>query len=109
MKGPKRLSGILMWGAIFFITFTLLTGWVARQEIVNTQREGCERVKLDRIDNAGGWRAAQRAREAAWRREHEREDLHAARDYAARASRLEARSKINCEKAFEDADLISIP
>lgn len=104
-----QIIRVLGWGMILILSLGILAQWASRQELVEFQRLGCERAKLDRIDNAGGWRAAQRAREAAWRREHEREDLHAARDYAARASRLEARSKINCEKAFEDADLISIP
>jgi len=64
-----------------------------RQDLVQSQRDGCERIKLDRIDNAGGWRAAENARREAG-------DDDVADTYAALATRLERRSKINCAEVY---------
>lgn len=111
------------------IAFLLLVGYVffqsyqGRSDLVQSQRNGCERGKLDRAANAEGWRTAETARvSAAAESMHisieavrklirqtpqpdEVYDLVAARKYDKIAHGLEVRSKINCARAFPKAGL----
>lgn len=90
----------------------------ARADLVASQRAGCKRSKLDRGDNALGWRTAQAARMASLAedlniplkevealipqpaKKDDPPDLTAVRRYNKIAQGLEKRSKINCAKAF---------
>lgn len=90
----------------------------ARVALVDSQRGGCERAKLDRRANAMGWRTAQSARMnsvsesldisifevrkllAEEPKPDDPFDLVAARKYDFIATELEARSMIDCSVAF---------
>lgn len=109
---------------LFVMAYTFITNYNGRQSLVDSQRRGCERSKLDRDANAEGWRAAEKARlntlsttlhipidsiELLINRRplpDDPSDLVAARRYDAIASGLEKRSKIDCDKAFPKASLI---
>jgi hypothetical protein len=81
------------------LVYVLWQSYEGRVDLVNSQRAGCERGKLDRADSAKGWRAAQDlalSNSQPW----------AARTYALIASNLETRSRIDCAKAFPKASLI---
>jgi hypothetical protein len=88
-----------------FVVMLLVLGYVlwqsyeGRVDLVSSQRAGCARGKLDRSDNAKGWRTSQDlalTNGQPW----------AASAYALIASNLEARSRIDCAKAFPKASLI---
>lgn len=90
----------------------------ARHALIASQRGGCQRAKLDRKDNALGWRTAQTARMETLAekldipfkevehlipqpaRKDDPPDLTAIRRYNKLAQGLEDRSEINCAKAF---------
>ena len=78
---------------ILVIGYVFYQSYQGRVEIVHAQRAGCERSKLDRNANAGGWRIAEAARRAEGQTD-------VANHYAAIAAGLEARSRIDCIKAF---------
>lgn len=84
---------------LFIIAFVIWSNYEGRKDLVTSQRRGCERGKLDRNDNAGGWRSAEAARRASG-------DIQVAIQYQALAERLEARGRIDCERAFPKASLI---
>jgi hypothetical protein len=78
------------------IAFVVYSSYQGRVDLVQSQRAGCERGKLDRGANAQGWRIA----EAARRRDGE---FDVANRYHKIADGLEARSQIVCRKVFPDA------
>jgi hypothetical protein len=84
---------------LFVIGYVFFTGYNGRRDLVESQRRGCERGKLDRNANASGWRIAEDAR-----RSDGQTDV--ANNYAAIARGLERRSRINCKEAFPKASLI---
>lgn len=84
---------------LFVMGYTFFTGYAGRKDLVDSQRRGCERGKLDRNANAQGWRNAEIARRVSG-------DISVANEYAVIASQLEHRSRINCAIAFPKANLI---
>lgn len=99
MEACVRQERRRQWGRIAAIIAIVLAIWVTsfqgRADLVQSQREGCSRGKLDRAANAEGWRIAEAARRA------EGQTDVAAR-YARIAASLEARAKINCAERFPD-------
>ena len=126
---------LMKFAILVLLLFLLLTGVVflqsiigrsnlaeasrqARSELVDSQRHGCERGKLDRRANARGWRTAQKARmktlaqdlDISYKevtillgqlpRADDPPDLVSARRYDEIAAELEERSRINCAQAF---------
>lgn len=67
---------------------------------------GCQRGKVNNAANATGWRTAQEAREASFKRSSQPEDALAASRYDDIATLLEQRARIDCGDAFP---LISLP
>lgn len=106
------------------VLFLVLVGYVAydshvgRHDLIDSQRSGCERAKLDRKNNIVGWQTAQNARMQAAAKElglslnrvepmlfadpksDDIPDLVAARRYYRITIELEKTSKINCKEAF---------
>jgi hypothetical protein len=82
-----QLSGI---GYVFY------TSYAGRVDLVNAQRSGCERSKLDRQSNAIGWRIAQDARRASG-------DIAVSIRYGDIAYDLERRSELDCTTVYPDA------
>lgn len=77
----------------------------AQVELVQMQRAGCERSKLDRADNAAAWTAHRTYIESVTRAASVKEDVkraarHAARTYRRVAASLTKRSQIDCSVAF---------
>lgn len=96
-----RLAQLIVIGMLVqlaVICYVFYSNYQGRANVVQAQRAGCERSKLDRGANAEGWRNAQKARIASG-------DFAVARRYGEIALGLELRSKINCAKAFSDAKL----
>jgi hypothetical protein len=105
------------------IGYVAYSTYVGRENVVTASRAGCERNKLDRIDNANGWRTAEVARmHGAARTLHiplaevkqrikkrpkpdDPVDLVAAWKYDRIAEGLETRSRVSCPKAFPKAGL----
>lgn len=83
---------------LLLVTSAWLSGYNGRQKLVEVQRAGCERARLDRRDNATGWRIAEAARLAD-------QQFSVAKRYGAIAAELEARSRIDCGQEFPDARL----
>lgn len=81
---------------LLVIGYVFYQSYAGRVEVVQAQRLGCERGKLDRNDNAEGWRIAEAARRA-------QGEFEVARHYAHIAEGLEARSRINCHVVYPDA------
>lgn len=81
------------------VGYVFYQSYEGRADLVDSQRHGCGRGKLDRGDNADGWRIAEKAR---------REDgqIEVANLYAAIATRLEKRSRIDCPTEFPKAGLL---
>lgn len=106
------------------LAYSFVTGYQGRKDLVESQRAGCARGKLDRAANARGWRAAETARLSSLSRELDityaaaeamlvvkphavdHSDLVAARLYNDIAFGLEKRSRIDCLKEFPEAGLI---
>lgn len=125
----RQGSGIIQMLLIGFavqlgiLGYVFYQSYVGREDVVKSQRKGCERGKLDREANAEGWRAAERVRLATfanqehlvveeaqvWLDEPSRPDdppdLIAARRYNRIATGLEVRSKIDCAKAYPKAGI----
>lgn len=91
--------------AAFLFGYVIAQSYQGRVEIHQAQIAGCQRGKLDRADNALGWRTAQEARDAAYKLDHRASDLFAAQRYDAIATELERRSAIDCSKAFPSPTL----
>lgn len=109
---------------LFVLGYSVYSAYEGRKALVDSQRAGCERGKLDRSANAEGWRAAQVARTNTLAKDmgtsvaavealfpqppkiDDPPDLVAARKYNRISSGLESRSKIDCKTAFPSAGLI---
>lgn len=101
--------------AIVFVmlAFILWQSYQGRVDLVSSQRRGCERGKIDRTQNAKGWRAAMNARTATAQDRHatpsERVSaLHAAQTYQQIVQSLESRTgdRLDCHSAFPNASLL---
>jgi hypothetical protein len=84
---------------IFMIGYVFFQAYASRVSVVENQRAACERGKLDRNDNARGWRRAEEARRA-----EGQDDV--ANAYANIATNLETRAKIDCTEEFPSARLL---
>jgi hypothetical protein len=65
-----RLVALQLLVQVLLIGLVLWSSYSARHNLVDSQRAGCERGKLDRAASARGWRIAQDARlraMSAWR------------------------------------------
>lgn len=96
---------------LFIVGYVFYTGYQGRVGIVNNQRAGCNRGKLDRIDNAAFQRAHKLYIDRVVLAASVKADVKAAaRDavetYNQTAANLTKRSLIDCSKAFPDARLI---
>ena len=98
-RGIVKLILIIMGVQLFILGYIFYQSYEGRKDLVDSQRKGCERGKIDRDMNALGWRQAEEARTADG-------DLAVAKTYRDIASSLESRSDINCEEAFPEASLI---
>lgn len=95
--GALIVIGMIVQLSVIFYVF--YAGYEGRKDLVNSQRAGCKRGKLDRGANAAGWRIAQSARMA------DNQFAVAAR-YSQIAGGLEERSRIDCAKAYPKASII---
>jgi len=77
----------------------IVTGWVGRSDLRNSQVAGCERGKLDRKANSEGWRIAEAARRADGQ-------FAVAAKYERIADGLEERARIDCEERYPPPSLI---
>lgn len=114
VRGPL----LLFIGVVIAVVLAGASNWLGQDRLAQSQREGCERGKLDRKENARGWRTAQAAREATLAKDlriapiqvdalvllepapDDPPDLIAARNYNEIAAGLEARSRIDCVARF---------
>lgn len=93
-----RLVVIGLCVQIAVIGYVFYSSYQGRVRLAQAQQAGCSRAKLDRVDNALGWRNAEAARRQSGQ-------INIANEYGAIASGLEARSRIDCKTAFPDASL----
>jgi hypothetical protein len=93
----SRATNLL--GVVVLIVAVWLTGYQGRHALVDSQRNGCERGRLDRAANARAWREAEKARRAD-------RDYGTARVYAQVATGLETRARIDCSDAFPSPSLL---
>jgi hypothetical protein len=105
-----RLYGALVVVVVAIWTFTLAQSYEGRARLVESQRIGCERNKLDRLANADGWWSAEAARMDTatdpGQEPHARSSARlAAEQYAAIGAQLEARGHIDCRDAYPAASL----
>lgn len=84
---------------ILVISYVFVTEYLDRKDMVSGQRAGCERNKLDRKDNAEGWRIAQDARWASG-------DVKISIRYGKLAKQLQSRSHVDCAKLYPEARLV---
>lgn len=110
-RGLVKLVLIVMVIQLFVMAYVFYTGYQGRVILVENQRAGCARGKLDRIDNAAFQRAHKLYIDRVVLAQSVKEDVKAAaRDavetYNQTAKRLTIRSQINCSKAFPKARLI---
>lgn len=90
---------------IAFLVQLIVVGYVfyqsyeGRVNLVESQRGGCERAKLDRQDGATGWRIAEDARRSTG-------DAIIASRYGDLAQSLERRSNINCNEVFPNVSVL---
>jgi len=96
---------------LLLVVSVWLSGYQGRQHLVDSQRQGCERSKLDRAANAKGWGTAETSRRATAddrsNSDGERAAAALAADtYAQLKDELSERSRINCEVAFPAASLL---
>lgn len=94
-----RLVVLSLVVVLFAMAYSFVTAYYGRRDLVDSQRAGCERAKLDRNNNAKGWRNAEDARRATG-------EISVANEYQSIAFSLESRSKINCHTAFPKASFI---
>jgi hypothetical protein len=103
MDDRSRLFVRILFGQILVMIVIVVSIWVSsyqgRVNLVDSQRQGCERGKLDRVANARGWRIAQEARQ----REG---NIRIANAYADIAVGLENRSHVDCDKAYPHPRLL---
>ena len=86
---------IVMVVQMVVIGYVFYSSYISRSALVDYQRGGCERGKLDRSANARGWRIAESARLAEG-------NIDVAHDYGALARSLETRTgkNLNCTEVF---------
>lgn len=100
-KTARYLAQLVIIGLLVqigVIVYVFYSSYQGRVNLSNAQQAGCSRSKLDRVDNALGWRNAEAARRQSGQ-------INIANEYGAIASSLEARSRIDCKTAFPDATL----
>ena len=123
--GLVRLLILVMVLQLVIVGYVFYSNYQGRQDLVKSQRAGCERGKLDRGANAEGWRAAETARIASAAKtlhistdeatvlvrekpeSNSIPDVVAARRYDRIASGLEERARIVCKKQFPDAEVFA--
>jgi len=113
-KHGENIVKLLIGGMIcmlLVVGYVFIQGYQGRQTLVESQRSGCERGKLDRIDNAAFQKAHKTYIDKVVLAQSVKEDVkQAAREavetYNKTAASLASRSKINCHKAFPEARLI---
>lgn len=96
LKVSKSLAKLIMAGMLVQLAVIVYVAYATSQwhdSLVQSQRDGCERIKLDRVANARGWRIAEDARRATG-------DEAVALRYGKLADSLEERSEINCRVAY---------
>lgn len=122
-----KLARLIMLGFVLglvVVAYTLYESYQGRVDLVDSQRVGCERGKLDRRANAEGWRAAEDARLASLakstkitinqaralvkelRKPDDPPDLTAAWRYDRIAAGLEERSRITCSEVYPSASFL---
>lgn len=112
-EGTKVVK-LLLIGMCCFLLLTLYVAYSdyqGRKNLVVSQRAGCERGKLDRIDNAAFQRAHKLYIDKVVLAASVKEDVkEAAREavqtYNRTADDLTRRSKINCGKVYPKASVI---
>lgn len=78
------------------VGYVFWQSYAGRSDLVDSQRAGCARGKLDRIVNARGWRIAEDARRGEG-------NFKIANSYQKIAESLEERAHIDCEEVFPKA------
>lgn len=94
----RKLTRLMIFGMIcllMVVGYVFWQSYKARFEIVDAQRQACERGKLDRVVNARGWRIAEDARRADGQ-------FKVANKYKEIAISLEDRASIDCQVVFPD-------
>jgi hypothetical protein len=110
LRAARRLfvAMIVVLAAVWL--YTIGQSYEGRARLVDSQRVGCQRGKLDRLANAAGWWVAEQARidtaNDPQQEPHARSSARlAAEQYGAIAAQLEARASIDCEHAYPAASL----
>lgn len=98
-KSLAKLIVIGMMVQLLVIGYVFYQSYVGRSDLVDSQRAGCERGKLDRTDNARGWRTAQK-------RALSQGQVNYSIHYAHIAAGLEKRSRITCADKFPKAGFL---
>lgn len=96
------------------VAYVWYAGYQGRDNLVQSQRAGCERGKLDRIDNAAFQRAHKKYIDRVVLAQSVKEDVkraarEAVKTYNKTAASLSKRSKIDCSKAIPKAELLDFP
>jgi hypothetical protein len=115
----RALFARVILGQAFVMVLIVFSIWLSsyegRKNVVQSQRSGCERAKLDRRANAQGWRTAQAARQVTANEppgdggpsDEERSAAKVASDrYQEIADGLDRRSRIDCTAVFPKPKLI---
>ncbi len=101
-KNAYSLAKLILIGMavqLLVIGYVFYQSYKGREDVVLSARAGCERGKLDRADNAAGWRIAQA-------RALSQNQPGFAAKYDRISTNLEARSRINCTDKFPKAGLL---
>lgn len=90
------------------VGYVFYQSYVGRSELVQSQRAGCERGKLDRIDNAAFQRAHKKYIDKVVLAQSVKADVkkaarEAVKTYNKTAADLTKRSRINCLHVYPDA------
>lgn len=106
-KALVKLLIVGMVAQLLVVGYVFYQGYHGRVALVISQRAGCERGKLDRIDNAAFQRAHRKYIDRVVLAQSVKEDVkEAAREavatYNQTAADLTKRSKINCMRVFPD-------
>lgn len=95
----QKLVQLMIFGMICLLVVVGYVFWqsyAGRSDLVESQRSGCARGKLDRVVNARGWRIAEAARRAEGQ-------IKVANQYKGIAQSLEERGHIDCTVVFPNA------
>lgn len=98
-KSLAKLIVIGMAVQLLVIGYVFYQSYQGRSDLVDSQRAGCARGKKDRVDNANGWRTAQKRAKSQGQIKY---SIH----YAHIAAGLEKRSRINCVTEFPKAGFL---